>query len=591
MNGLGGIPPEAIGANPSEPHRSIVDASPMAIHLYHLEPNGKLTLVRTNQASDRIFGEAHGSQAGKSIEDAWPAWSNTEIPERFRFTASSGQPWQTEIAERDGDDLKLALEIHAFQVAPNQIAAMFLDITDRKRAEEVLFRYRDHLEDIVKERTDELTTANQELRKEISHCAAVEEAISQAHSQLEQVFNSAADGMCVIDATYTITRVNDSFPPLKGRSKDDLVGLSCHDVLQMDICNTNACVMRRIIKGENKIELDTMLECDGVSKPYIISGTPLRDVEGGLTAIILVFKDLSERKALERQLVQAQKLESIGQLAAGIAHEINTPTQYVGDNTRFLKDAFGDIAVLFDAYNALLAAAEQGPVSPEVISQTKEAVETADLDYLKEEIPLAIEQSLEGIERVSGIVRAMKEFSHPGVEGKTMFNLNTSLNTTITVARNEWKYVADVETDFDPALPMVPCLPGDFNQAILNIIVNAAHAIGDKAEKEGESQKGNITISTRQDGDFVEVRISDTGPGIPKHIQERIFDPFFTTKAVGKGTGQGLAIARSVVVDKHGGDMTFESTQGKGTTFIIRLPIQDASDDKDPDVPEPGAGA
>jgi signal transduction histidine kinase len=149
--------------------------------------------------------------------------------------------------------------------------------------------------------------------------------------------------------------------------------------------------------------------------------------------------------------------------------------------------------------------------------------------------------------------------------------LNHAIDSTITVARNEWKYVADLDTEFDPSLPLIPCLPGEFNQVILNLIVNAAHAIANMKGK-GKLEKGRISVQTRNCLDWAEIRVQDTGSGIPEGIRTRIFDPFFTTKGIGKGTGQGLAIARSVVVDKHGGTIHFETIEGEGTTFIIRLP-------------------
>ena len=179
---------------------------------------------------------------------------------------------------------------------------------------------------------------------------------------------------------------------------------------------------------------------------------------------------------------------------------------------------------------------------------------------------------MEGIDRVAKIVRAMKEFSHPGNEGKVASDVNKLIENTITVAHNEWKYVADLVTDFDASLPFVPCITGEFNQVILNLIVNAAHAIGDRIKEEG-SQKGLITISTRALAETVEVRVEDTGTGIPEEARSKVFYPFFTTKPVGKGTGQGLAIAHAVIVKRHGGTLTFETETGKGTAFIIHLPI------------------
>jgi signal transduction histidine kinase len=167
----------------------------------------------------------------------------------------------------------------------------------------------------------------------------------------------------------------------------------------------------------------------------------------------------------------------------------------------------------------------------------------------------------------------MKEFSHPGSTEKTPADLNRALETTLTICRNEWKYVAEVVTDFEPDPPLVPCLTAELNQVFLNLVVNAAQAI---AEKVGDRRdaKGTITVRTRRQGDWFEIQIADTGPGIPEHVRPRIFEPFFTTKPVGKGTGQGLALARSIVVDKHGGTISFDTQLGQGTTFTIRLPLQ-----------------
>ena len=289
----------------------------------------------------------------------------------------------------------------------------------------------------------------------------------------------------------------------------------------------------------------------------------------------LLQREITERRMLETQLVQAQKLESIGQLAAGISHEINTPMQYVRDNTRFFQDAFSDIRNLLESYENLLEAVRAGSDVSDCIQQVEEAGETAELDYLLEEIPNALAQTMEGIEWVNKIVRSMKSFSHPAVEDKIAVDINQSIESTITISRNEWKYVAEMVTQLEPSLPLVPCFPGEFNQVILNIIVNAGQAIAEVIKDDSEKTKGTITVSTLRHGDDVEIRIGDTGPGIPDKVKSRVFDLFFTTKDVGKGTGQGLAMAHSVIVKKHGGSLTFESEEGRGTTFIIRLPIND----------------
>lgn len=308
--------------------------------------------------------------------------------------------------------------------------------------------------------------------------------------------------------------------------------------------------------------------CDGKERFLGVTLNPINHYSDDPQGFLLLGADITDRRVLESQLAHAQKLESIGQLAAGIAHEINTPIQYVGDNTRFLQDALGDLFPLLEACRAAV------PDPAGVAS----AAAAADLEYLLAEIPQALRQSLEGIARVSHIVRAMKDFSHPGTTSKVMTDLNRALDSTATVASNEWKYVADLVPDFDPTLPLVPCLPADLNQVFLNMIVNAAHAIGDVVG-DGANSKGTITVSTRRVEAWVEVRFSDTGAGMTEEVKARIFDPFFTTKPVGRGTGQGLAISHAVVVEKHQGTIRVETALGVGTTFIIRLPLWDKKDD------------
>jgi len=289
------------------------------------------------------------------------------------------------------------------------------------------------------------------------------------------------------------------------------------------------------------------------------------------TGFLITGADITEHKILESQLRQAQKLEAIGQLAAGIAHEINTPAQYVGDNTKFLQETWPAINKVLGLCVRLRQQSLAGRVAPDLIAELVQCTEEADPTYLLSEVPQAIAQALEGVGRVSKIVKAMKEFSHPGSEGKCAIDLNHAIDTTIAVARNEWKYVADVHTCFAVDLPLVPCLAGELNQVILNLLMNAAQTVGDVVKK--SSTKGTITITTKCEDDWVEVQIQDTGAGIPENVRARIFEPFFTTKEVGKGTGQGLALAHAVIVNKHDGKIWFESEVGKGTTFFLRLPL------------------
>lgn len=326
----------------------------------------------------------------------------------------------------------------------------------------------------------------------------------------------------------------------------------------------------RALRGENVSHQELVIaRRGGMPRKTVSSARQLLGEDGESLGAVAVTQDVTTQRAMEVELMQAQKLESIGQLAAGIAHEINTPTQFIGDNVRFLQDAFADIETLVAGLDALVAASGSAgiPAAP-----VRTALASTDVGYLREEIPKAIAQSLEGIARISKIVSAMKEFSHPGLD-RTLLDINKAVASTITVASNEWKYVANVHTDFDPELPLTPVIPGALNQVILNVIVNAAHAIESHPTRPAGS-KGTIAVTTRWVGDHVEIRIRDSGCGIPEKIMNRIFDPFFTTKPVGKGTGQGLAIAHDVVVNKHGGTIGVDSEPGVGTTITIRLPVQ-----------------
>jgi two-component system, NtrC family, sensor kinase len=331
--------------------------------------------------------------------------------------------------------------------------------------------------------------------------------------------------------------------------------------------------LARALRGETVTNVELVIaQRGGVARTTLGSARRLTDQNGECLGAVAITQDVTQMKALERELANAQKLESIGQLAAGIAHEINTPTQFIGDNMRFVQESVGDLLRLVERLMPLVAIDNAMAVPDREIAALLESV---DISYLREEIPKALAQSLEGVERISKIVGAMKEFSHPAVD-KAPRDLNRAISSTITVASNEWKYVADVRTDFDLDLPPVPVMLGAFNQVILNILVNAAHAIG-AVVAETSGTKGIITVSTRKVSNWAEIRIHDTGGGIPEGVRDRIFDPFFTTKAVGKGTGQGLAIAHDVIVKKHQGTINVETAVDRGTTFIVRLPLESAA--------------
>ncbi len=410
--------------------------------------------------------------------------------------------------------------------------------------------------------------------RDITARKEAEDALREAERNYRGIFDSAIIGIFQSTPNGRFLSVNPSMAVSFGYGTPEEMILSVSDVARQ-------CYVEPKRREEFMNALETSgtvhnfegeaLRKDG-SKIWVSVSVRAILQDGVVVRFEGMCEDITERILLRGQLLNAQKLESVGQLAAGIAHEINTPTQYIGDNVQFLKDAFQDLKTLLTNYEQLLVAAKGGKLSPEIIEEMDANVVRIDPGYLLDEIPKAIEQSQEGVTRVSKLVSAMKEFSHPGTKQKIPVDLNHAIESTITVARNEWKYVADLETDFDSSLPLIPCLPGEFNQVILNLIVNAAHAIADVLPQSG-SGKGMIKLQTRNCGDWVEIRVTDTGSGIPERVRDRIFDPFFTTKEIGKGTGQGLAIARSVVIDKHGGTLHFETEEGKGTTFIIRLPI------------------
>ncbi|WP_428312384.1 ATP-binding protein [Hydrocarboniphaga sp.] len=306
---------------------------------------------------------------------------------------------------------------------------------------------------------------------------------------------------------------------------------------------------------------------DGRVVPVLISASVHRDRRNQPVSLVFVALDLSERRRLEVELRHAQKMESLGQLSAGVAHEINTPMQFIGDNLHFIREAVTHLQPLLDALPQLRGALTGGEAAHYARLEA-----AADLDFVRSRLPRALDRALEGVRRVSHIVEAMRAFSHPQTDMAAV-DLNKGLRDTLTVANNEYKYIADLACDFG-ALPDVICNGGDMNQVFLNLIVNAAHAIAERRQRDGAADvRGRIRVATRCESEQAVIEIADDGCGIPQAIRHRVFDPFFTTKQVGKGTGQGLAISRNVVVEQHGGTLDFSTQCGIGTTFTIRIPL------------------
>ncbi|HEU4780469.1 MAG TPA: ATP-binding protein [Steroidobacteraceae bacterium] len=293
----------------------------------------------------------------------------------------------------------------------------------------------------------------------------------------------------------------------------------------------------------------------GMDRMILTSKIPLRDAAGNLTGIVGTGIDITDRKDAEERMASSDRLESIGRLAAGVAHEINTPIQYLSDSVSFIRDGVTELLAYIDELHKATPARPSG---------------NDEVEYMREELPPAMARVAEGLSRITEIVRSMKDFSHADQREMGEVDLNRAISSTLVIARSEYRDVADVETDLGE-IPPVTCHGGQINQVVLNLVVNAAHAIADTVK--GTSARGKITVRTRVEGDCVLIAIADTGGGIPEAIRPRIFDPFFTTKEVGRGTGQGLSVSRNVIVKGHGGELDFTTEPGKGTTFRVRLPI------------------
>ncbi len=398
--------------------------------------------------------------------------------------------------------------------------------------------------------------------------------MEERYRGLSQAVEQSPASVVITDTEGNIEYVNSKFIQVTGYSADEVMGKNPRILKSGETKPQEYAAMWKTLSegGEWRCEFHNLRK-NGETFIEAASISPIKSNEGVITHYVAVKEDITERKVMESQFAHSQKMESIGQLAAGIAHEINTPTQYVGDNLRFLDEAFGDVKRLLCAYETLLTSPKlEGNLDPDQLDTLKRLKEELDIEYLTEEVPQSIAQAMEGVAQVGRIVSAMKQFAHPGSTEKVPANLNAAIESTATVARNEWKYVANLELELDPDLPPIPCLIGDINQVVLNMIINAAHAIHEKLGKAAD-EKGTITISTHAENEAAVICIRDTGAGIPEHLQTKIFDLFFTTKEVGKGSGQGLALSHSIVHEKHGGYITCKSSVGVGTTFCIHLPL------------------
>ncbi|CAA7619575.1 Hybrid sensor histidine kinase [Candidatus Terasakiella magnetica] len=472
-----------------------------------------------------------------------------------------GLPFHDERERRDGS----VLEVRGKPLPNGGYVTTYTDVTRRHTAEQELRRAYDDLEDRVEDRTRELSD-------QIRIRSLTEAALRASRERLKGITDSLFEGVMMVNAQGLTAFANPSAKGLLeiGDNLGDIEGYPLDSLMQL---RTKTGTVAFAASPFRQALLDNTPQRDDDAVFVTAAGTavevayacaPLGEDEAR-RSVIISFRDIATLKSAQREALQASRLASVGQLAAGIAHEINTPVQYIGDNLRFIGDALSKLAALAQAGRDLAATTD-----PAAADRVKALVTSSKLPFLLEELPVAVQESLDGITQIAKIVLSMKEFSHPGTTVKTATDINRALESTLTVSHNAWKQAATVETVFDPTMPRVPCLASELNQVFLNLIINAAQAI----EESGKPLPGRIAVTTFNHGGYVEILIADSGNGIPPAIRERIFDPFFTTKDVGKGTGQGLAICRNVVVVKHGGSLGFESIEGQGTTFYVRLPVE-----------------
>jgi two-component system, NtrC family, sensor kinase len=410
-----------------------------------------------------------------------------------------------------------------------------------------------------------------------------ERALRESEERWRTLLAHIREMVILVDADGLVTYTSPSVERWLGYAAEDLVGHKIAAVTAISHVDDAVALASALDRCEpaTPVSLTHRLRATDGSWRWLESTMVCLREDPLVGGVLITSRDVTEWRALEHERERldldrrvSHRLEAVGQLAAGIAHEINTPLQFVGDSITFLKDAVEELLILAGRYRELLWT--DTPVNVEqrrAIMQ--EAEEQADVEYLRGRIPAAFERTVGGVDRVRSIVEAMKRFSHTGSSNMAPADVNEAIKTTLAVCRNEYKYVAAITLDLGD-LPPVSCNIGELNQVFLNLIINAAQAI---EEHRGDDEaQGEIRISTATDGDQAVLSFADNGPGMSPQIQERIYEPFFTTKDVGKGTGQGLSLARTTI-ERHSGSIECHSTPGVGTTFTVRLPLRSAGED------------
>jgi PAS domain S-box-containing protein len=392
-------------------------------------------------------------------------------------------------------------------------------------------------------------------------------AVRRSERQQRAILDSVADGILVTRADGEVAFANRAGTRMLGRSSAEIIGHRIDELISPRVHELSATGEHCVVEESLPLPTHERITCEFVASRF---GSENESDSDAPTGAVVSFRDVTQRLLLQQQLAQAQKLEAIGSLAAGIAHEINTPMQYISDNVRFLRSAFADIERLLAAADALL---DGSGLPADIVAPLRSVREQIDLAFLRQESSAALDQCLDGVDRVSRIVYSMKEFAHPDRNEKQAVDLNKVVRSAATVCRSEWKYVAEVAFDLDETLAPFHGFAGALSQVVLNLIINSAHAIAERMSR-GDASAGLIRLRTRCVDDACELTVEDNGCGIRDQDRSRIFEQFFTTKPVGKGTGQGLALVRRIVVERHGGTIDFDSWPGKGARFRLRLPTR-----------------
>ena len=515
-------------------------------------------VFHANLAAKEVLGFPEGSMdlAGKWLRELFPKDLLNLLFSSIRDALREGRVWsgETRLVQRDGTRIPVSVQVnlHSAQEGSNRFVSMVIrDITELKRTQESLERQE-----------------------------AFYRLITENTSDLVGLFDPKGDSIYC----------SPGYEKILGFGTWQMGGQGLYDFIHPeDRERVRGVILSALSEGQEVFLEYRMVNRNGEIHHLEATTGGIRNSFGRFERLILVSRDITlqvrqreERRLKEMHSFYAQKMESIGQLAAGVAHEMNTPIQYFGDNLHFIRDSFTDMSDLLTSLHEqlnTLSAQSDDDETRALLKKAEQLWEDADADFLMAEIPHAIAQSLQGCSNLSQIVSAMKEFSHPGSDEKIPAQFNDIIRNTMIISRNEWKYIADLEYNLEEKLPLVLCLPNEIGQLILNLVINACHAIEEKGLD--SSEKGLIRVSTSRievDGEnWAELRVQDSGMGMPAEIKNRIFEPFFTTKPVGKGTGQGLAIVHNVVVDKHSGQIHVESEQGQGTTFIVKLPMNTPS--------------